>query len=333
MSNVFLAGGAGFIGSHTAVELLNAGHNIVIADDFSNSSLVIPEKVKEISGKDFPVYRIDIKDTEKLSRIFDENSIDIVIHFAGLKSVAESAHNPLKYYRNNIDTTLSLLECMQMHDLRRIIFSSSATVYAGKESPYNENMKRGECLNPYGQTKVFSEKIIEDCANADRMFSSVILRYFNPVGAHESGLIGEMPQGIPNNIMPFISQVAAGLLDRLTVFGNDYPTSDGTCMRDFIHVVDLAKAHVSATSFILHHTGVEVFNIGSGRAYSVKELIRAFERVNGVNIPFVYGERRQGDIPCCYADVAKAEKMLGWRAEKTLEEMCADSWKWQKNIM
>lgn len=333
MADILLAGGAGFIGSHTAVELLNAGYGVVIADNFSNSSPEAVRRTEEITGKKVSLYELDIRDNEKLARVFRENDIDAVIHFAGLKAVGESVKKPVMYYRNNIDTTLSLLETMNDAGVKNIIFSSSATVY-GEENkmPLLETMKRGVCTNPYGWTKVMMEQIFEDAARADSSLSVILLRYFNPIGAHPSGRIGEDPRGIPNNLMPYISQVAVGRRERLTIFGNDYPTKDGTCMRDYIHVVDLAVGHVRAVDYILKQGGgVEIFNLGTGNPYSVTEIVETFERVNGIRVEHVYGDRREGDLPELYANADKAYDILGWKAERTLEDMCRDSWNWQKN--
>ncbi len=332
MSTVFLAGGAGYIGSHTAVELLNAGYDVIIADNYSNSSPEAVRRVEEITGKTVKSYELDIKDTSRLAEIFASNSIDAVIHFAGLKAVGESVREPIMYYRNNIDTTLSLLECMKKYNVKNIIFSSSATVY-GEENPvpYFETMKRGACTNPYGWTKSMMEQIFEDAAKADNELSVVLLRYFNPIGAHESGMIGEDPQGIPNNLMPYVSQVAVGKRECLTIFGNDYPTPDGTCTRDYIHVTDLAIGHVKAVDFILKNRCLEIFNLGTGVPYSVTEIVDTFEKVNGVKVNHVYGKRREGDLAECYANADKALKVLGWKTERTLEDMCRDSWNWQKN--
>lgn len=332
MSTVFLAGGAGYIGSHTAVELLNAGYDVIIADNYSNSSPEAVKRVEKITGKTVKLYELDIKDTARLSEVFESNDIDAVIHFAGLKAVGESVREPIMYYRNNIDTTLSLLECMKKHNVKNIIFSSSATVY-GEENPvpYFETMKRGVCTNPYGWTKAMMEQIFEDAAKADNELSVILLRYFNPIGAHESGMIGEDPQGIPNNLMPYVSQVAVGRRECLTIFGNDYPTPDGTCTRDYIHVSDLAVGHVKAVDYILKNRCVEIFNLGTGVPYSVTEIVETFEKVNSVKVNHVYGARREGDLAECYANADKALKVLGWKTEKTLEDMCRDSWNWQKN--
>ncbi|MBP8594714.1 MAG: UDP-glucose 4-epimerase GalE [Ruminococcus sp.] len=332
MSTVLLAGGAGYIGTHTAVELLEAGYDVVIADNYSNSCPEAVKRVEEITGKAVKVYECDIKDSAKLDQIFAENKIDAVIHFAGLKAVGESVAKPVLYYRNNIDTTLSLLESMERAGVKKIIFSSSATVY-GEENPvpYTEDMPRGTCTNPYGWTKVMMEQILEDAAKADDQLSVVLLRYFNPIGAHPSGRIGEDPQGIPNNLMPYVSQVAVGRREKLTIFGRDYATPDGTARRDYIHVVDLAKGHVKAIGYILEHGGVEIFNLGTGTPYSVTEIVETFEKVNGVPVPHVYGERRPGDLPESYANADKALAVLGWKTEKALADMCRDSWNWQKN--
>ena len=322
MSNILLAGGAGYIGSHTAVELLNSGYSVIVADNYSNSCPEAIKRVEKITGKSVKTYELDITNSDKLDKVFQDNKIDAIIHFAGLKAVGESVTEPVKYYRNNIDTTLTLLETMKKHDVKNIIFSSSATVYGAENSvPYKEDMKRGTCTNPYGWTKAMMEQIFEDTANADGRLSVVILRYFNPIGAHDSGLIGEDPQGIPNNLMPYISQVAVGKLKQLTVYGNDYPTPDGTCRRDYIHVVDLAKGHVKAIEYVMQNSGVEIFNLGTGIPYSVTEIVTAFERVNNLKINYVYGKRRDGDLPDCYANADKALQVLGWKTEKSLEDM------------
>lgn len=332
MKTILLAGGAGYIGSHTAVELLNCGYNVVIVDNYSNSSPEAINRIEKITGKKVIAYEADVKDKVLLSKIFEENKIDAVIHFAGLKAVGESVSKPIEYYRNNIDTTLSLLECMREYGTNSIIFSSSATVYGAENPiPYLETMKRGTCTNPYGWTKVMMEQILEDSAKANKDLSVVLLRYFNPIGAHKSGLIGEDPQGIPNNLMPYISQVAVGRRDHLTIFGNDYPTLDGTCRRDYIHVVDLAIGHVKAIDYVLEHKGVEVFNLGTGVPYSVNEIVNAFEKVNNIKIKYEYGPRRDGDLPEFYANSDKALEILGWKTERSLEDMCRDTWNWQKN--
>ena len=329
---VLLAGGAGYIGSHTAVQLLEAGHDVVIVDNYSNSSPEAVKRIAEITGRTVRAYEADAKDRAAVSRIMQENSIDCVIHFAGLKAVGESVRKPIEYYRNNIDTTLTLLECMNEHGVRNIVFSSSATVY-GEENPYPyiETMRRGSCSNPYGWTKYMMEQILEDAAKADPELSVVLLRYFNPIGAHPSGRIGEDPQGIPNNLMPYVSQVAVGRRDHLTVFGNDYPTPDGTCRRDYIHVIDLADGHVKAVEFAARNKGTEVFNLGTGTPYSVVEIVEAFERSNGVPVKHEFGPRRDGDLPEFWANADKARDVLGWTASRSLDEMCRDTWNWQKN--
>ena len=328
---ILLTGGNGYIGLHTAVELIESGYQVVIADNFYNSK---PEAVKlaeQITGASIPLYPIDVADKDALRKVFEENEIDSVIHFAGLKAVGESVRIPLKYYRNNLDTTLTLLEVMKEYNCNRIVFSSSATVYGIPETvPLVEGMPTG-CTNPYGWTKFMIEQIIQDAANADPELSAVLLRYFNPIGAHESGLIGEDPQGIPNNLMPFITQVAVGKLPKLNVFGNDYPTHDGTGVRDYIHVVDLAKGHVAAVKYAENNKGTEVVNLGTGVGYSVLDIVKAFERVNNIEIPYVIADRRPGDIAVCYADTKKAAEVLGWKAEKDLDDMCRDSWRYQQN--
>ncbi len=329
---VLLTGGAGYIGSHSAVELLNAGHEAVIVDDLSNSSQKAVERLQTITGKTVRFYQADICSQDALDRIFSENQIDAVMHFAGFKAVGESVQQPLKYYRNNIMSTLSLLQAMDKAGCRRIIFSSSATVYGTPESlPLTEDSKVGPCSNPYGWTKLMIEQILRDWTTTDSATSAVLLRYFNPVGAHPSGLIGEAPNGIPNNLMPFISQVAVGKREHLSVFGNDYPTPDGTGVRDYIHVVDLARGHVAALGWAEAHTGTEVFNLGTGHGSSVLQLVEAFSRVNDIPVPYVIAPRRGGDIAECWADPAKAERLLGWKAELGIDEMCRDSWNWQKN--
>ena len=332
--NVLLTGGAGFIGSHTAVELIAAGHGVVIADDLSNSSAAVIERLARITGARVPFYRIDVADKAALARLFAEHDLDAVIHFAGLKAVGESVAKPLLYYRNNLDTTLALLEVMAAHGCKRFIFSSSATVYGMTNTvPFTEDMPAGGCTNPYGWTKFMIEQILRDAAAADAGMAAVLLRYFNPIGAHESGLIGEQPQGIPNNLMPYLCQVAAGKLPQLRVFGDDYPTPDGTGVRDYIHVADLAKGHAAALDYAASHQGAEVFNLGTGHGSSVLDLIRSFERVNGVEIPYAIAPRRAGDIAACWADASKAERLLGWKAQKSLDDMCRDSWNWTKKSL
>ena len=330
--NVLLAGGAGYIGSHTCVELIEAGHSVVVADNFSNSCPEAIKRVEKITGAQIPLYEADVCDAAAVEKIFSENKIDAVIHFAGLKAVGESCEKPLLYYRNNIDSTLTLLETMRKFDVNNFIFSSSATVYGTpKIVPLVETMPTGSPTNPYGWTKLMMEQILTDTANANPDMSIVILRYFNPIGAHKSGLIGEDPNGIPNNLMPYITQVAAGRLPQPGVFGDDYPTHDGTGVRDYIHVVDLAKGHVKAIDYSGEHKGVEIVNLGTGTGYSVLDIVKAFEKVNNIKIPYVIKPRRAGDIAECYANAGKAERVLGWKAEKDLEEMCYDSWNWQSN--
>ena len=330
--NVLLAGGAGYIGSHTCVELIKAGHSVVIADNFSNSCPEAVKRVEELTNTKIPLYEADVCDKDAVEKIFAENELDAVIHFAGLKAVGESVEKPTLYYRNNIDSTLTLLEAMIKHKVNNFIFSSSATVYGTpKTVPLVETMPTGSPTNPYGWTKLMMEQILSDTARANPDFSVVLLRYFNPIGAHESGRIGEDPNGIPNNLMPYIAQVAAGRLEQLGIFGDDYPTHDGTGVRDYIHVVDLAKGHVKALDYSGAHKGCEVFNLGTGTGYSVLDIVKAFEKVNGIEIPYVIKPRRAGDIAECFANAEKAEKVLGWKAEKNLEDMCYDSWNWQSH--
>lgn len=329
---ILLTGGAGYIGSHTAVELLEAGFDVVVADNFSNSSPAVIARIEQITGKKVTVYAVDVADKDALEKVFANEHIDGVIHFAGLKAVGESVRIPLAYYRNNLDCTLTLLETMENFSVNVIIFSSSATVYGTpKRLPLREDMPTGPCSNPYGSTKLFIEQVIRDTAAARKELSAVLLRYFNPVGAHRSGLIGEMPNGIPNNLMPYISQVAVGKLQRLSVYGNDYPTKDGTGVRDYIHVVDLAKGHVAALKYCISNQGVQVFNLGTGIGCSVLELVHAFIKVNGIDIPYIITERREGDVAEMYADAEKAAHLLGWKTLLTLEDMCRDTWNWQKN--
>lgn len=330
--SVLLTGGAGFIGSHIAVELINAGLDPIIADDFSNSSPDVIDRLYAITSKRIPCYEINVADAPSVSRIFEGNAIDAVIHCAGFKAVGESVSEPVKYYRNNLDTTLTILEQMKAHGCENIVFSSSATVYGGSHTaPFTENMSTGDCTNPYGKTKYFIEEILKDTAFADKSLSIVLLRYFNPIGAHESGLIGEKPNGIPNNLMPYITQTAAGIRKELSIFGNDYPTPDGTGVRDYIHIVDLARGHVAALKYAADHKGTEIFNLGTGKGTSVLELVHAFEQANGIKIPYRIAGRRAGDIATCYAGTEKAARMLNWRAEKTLQDMCRDGWRWQQN--
>lgn len=335
MGDILLTGGAGFIGSHTAVELLSSGENVIVLDDLSNSKESVVERIERIAGKRVRFYKADAADKAAMTRVFDENEISAVIHFAGLKAVGESVQKPVAYYRNNLDTTLTLLEVMKEHGVHRLIFSSSATVYGTSEDvPFKEGAPTGNCTNPYGWTKYMTEQILSGIAHADKEWSVVLLRYFNPIGAHESGMIGEDPRGIPNNLMPYITQVAIGRREKLSIYGNDYPTPDGTGVRDYIHVVDLAKGHVAAVKYVVSGLGCEVFNLGTGIGYSVLDMVHAFEKANGVKVPYQIVGRRPGDLPTCYADPAKSERVLGWKAEKNLEDMCRDSWNWQsKNPM
>lgn len=328
--NILLAGGAGYIGSHTCIELISAGHTVVIADNLCNSKKEAVKRVEKIVSQEIPFYEINVCDHDSLRKVFSENKIDAVIHFAGLKAVGESCEKPLMYYRNNLDSTLTLLEVMKEFGCHNFVFSSSATVYGIPETvPLVETMPTS-CTNPYGWTKLMTEQILQDVTKTDPELSVVLLRYFNPIGAHESGTIGENPNGIPNNLMPYITQVAVGKLKELGVFGNDYPTPDGTGVRDYIHVVDLAKGHVKAIDYADAHKGTEIFNLGTGVGYSVLDIVKTFSKVNNVEIPYQIKPRRAGDIAECYADPTKAKEVLGWTAEKTLEDMCRDSWNWQK---
>lgn len=326
---ILVTGGAGYIGSHTCVELLNAGWDIVVIDNFCNSKPEALKRIREITGKDFKFYEVDLLDKAGLERVFSENKVDAVIHFAGLKAVGESVQIPLRYYHNNITGTVILLEVMQTYNVKRIVFSSSATVYGVPKSlPITEDAPLG-ATNPYGRTKLMIEEILRDVHVSDPEWSIALLRYFNPIGAHPSGRIGEDPNGIPNNLMPYITQVAVGKLEELKVFGDDYPTPDGTGVRDYIHVVDLAVGHLKALERVLSTTGVDAFNLGTGRGYSVLEVVKAFEKASGKKIPYTIVGRRPGDVAALYADPTKAEKVLGWRAERGIEEMCADAWRWQ----
>ncbi len=329
---ILVTGGAGFIGSHTCVELLGSGYDIVIADNFCNSSLEAVRRVEEITGKKIKIYVCDIRDASGLDKIFEENKIEAVIHFAGLKAVGESCVKPLEYYDNNIGGTVCLLEAMRRAGCKKIVFSSSATVYGiNNVSPLREDMPTGGTTNPYGTTKYYIEQILRDLYASDNSWSVILLRYFNPIGAHKSGKIGENPRDIPNNLMPYVSQVAVGRLECLSVFGNDYDTFDGTGVRDYIHVVDLALGHVKAVGKILDETGVSVYNLGTGKGVSVLELVAAFEKASGVKIKYKIMPRRPGDIAVCYSDASKAERELGWTAQRGIDEMCEDTWRWQKN--
>ena len=331
---ILLPGGAGYIGSHTAVELLEAGKEIIIIDNFSNSTPKSLDAIKNITGKDFKFYEMDYADRDKLEKVFEENEIDAVINFAGFKAVGESVQKPIEYYTNNISGALVLLDTMRKHNCKKFIFSSSATVYGDPEViPITEECTVGGTTNPYGTTKLFIEQILKDIYNSDNTWDICILRYFNPVGAHKSGLIGEEPKGIPNNLMPYIVRVAAGILPELSVFGNDYNTPDGTGVRDYIHVVDLAKGHVKALDKLDNEDkGLFIYNLGTGTGYSVLDMVNAFEKTTGKEVKYKITSRRVGDIATCYADPSKAKKDLNWTAEKTLEDMCIDSWNFiQKN--
>lgn len=329
--SILLTGGAGYIGSHTAVCLLNAGLDIVIADNFCNSSPKVLDRLETITGKRPVCIEADVCDKEAVRKIFRSHSIDAVIHFAGLKAVGESVAKPLLYYRNNLDSALSVLEVMQEFGCHRFVFSSSATVYGDQPTPLTEDTPTGNCSNPYGWTKYMIEQILKGACVADPDLSVVLLRYFNPIGAHESGLIGENPNGIPNNLMPYITQVAVGKREKLTVFGNDYDTPDGTGVRDYIHVCDLADGHLAAVRYAEKHTGCEVFNLGTGHGYSVLDMVHTFSEVNGVPVPYVIGSRRPGDLATVFADPAKAAQGLGWTAKRELAQMCRDSWNWQSH--
>lgn len=329
---VLLSGGAGYIGSHTAIELRSAGHDVVIVDNFSNSKPEVLRRLEKITGAPFAFHCADVCDKAAMDKIFAEEKPEAIIHFAGYKAVGESVEKPLEYYRNNLDSTLTLLELMRKYGVHNIVFSSSATVYGAPDSvPINESAAVGRCTNPYGWTKYMIEIILKDACKADPALSAVLLRYFNPIGAHESGLIGEDPQGIPNNLMPYITQVASGRLEKLHIFGNDYDTPDGTGVRDYIHVVDLARGHVCAIKYAAENKGADVINLGTGKGYSVLEMVKTFSEVSGVNIPYEINARRAGDIAECYADPTKAKEKLGWVGEKNLRDMCRDSWRWQKN--
>ena len=333
--NVLVTGGAGYIGSHTCVELLERGYGVVVADNLVNSSAKSLERVQQITGKSLDFYEIDVRDRAALDRIFEKHDINCTIHFAGLKAVGESVAMPLEYYDNNLNSTITLCRAMKDHGVKNIVFSSSATVYSGdNEMPLKESSRTGMCTNPYGWTKYMSEQILRDTAFADEEWSIALLRYFNPIGAHKSGLIGEDPRGIPNNLMPFISQVAVGRRDHLNVFGNDYDTHDGTGVRDYIHVVDLARGHVCAIEYMQKHKGENVFNLGTGMGYSVLDMVKAFERVTGIKIPYEIVARRPGDLATVYSSPDKSAELLGWKAQYNLDDMCRDTWAWQsKNPM
>jgi len=329
--SILVTGGAGYIGSHTSVELLNAGYDIVIFDNFSNSKPEVLKRIRDLTNKDFKFYEADMLDREALEKIFKENDIEAVIHFAGLKAVGESVAIPLKYYYNNLTGTLVLCQLMEKYDVKAMVFSSSATVYGmNNKSPLTEDLPLST-TNPYGSTKLMIEGILKDLEKSDNSWKIALLRYFNPIGAHESGRIGEDPNGIPNNLMPYITQVAVGKRDKLSVFGSDYETHDGTGVRDYIHVVDLAKGHLKALEKIMGSQGVKIYNLGTGTGYSVLDVVHGFEEATGINIPYVLTERRPGDIAECYADPSKALRELNWKAEKNLIDMCRDSWRWQES--
>ena len=330
--NILVTGGAGYIGSHTVVELLEADHSVVVVDDLVNSSAESLRRVERITGVSVPFYPVDIRDRAGLEEVFAAHDFDCCIHFAGLKAVGESVAKPLEYYENNLNGTFVLLDVLGRHGCKNIIFSSSATVYGEPEQmPITEECPKGRCTNPYGWTKWMIEQVLTDLHRADEAWNVLLLRYFNPIGAHPSGLIGEDPAGIPNNLMPYITQVAVGKREKLSVFGDDYDTPDGTGVRDYIHVVDLARGHVKALAAIEKGCGAAVYNLGTGRGYSVLEIVRAFEEATGVPVPYVIAPRRPGDIAACWSDPGKAERELGWKAELGLKEMCRDSWNWQKN--
>ena len=328
---ILVTGGAGYIGSHTCVELVNAGYEVVVVDNLSNSKMESLSRVKEITGKEISFYQVDILNRKDLEKVFAENKIDAVIHFAGLKAVGESVQIPLHYYHNNITGTLILCEVMNQYGVNKLVFSSSATVYGVPESvPISETFPLGS-TNPYGRSKLMIEEILRDLHIANPNWSISLLRYFNPIGAHESGRIGEDPNGIPNNLMPYITQVAVGKLKELNVFGNNYPTIDGTGVRDYIHVVDLAKGHLKALDKVLTNPGIDAYNLGTGKGYSVLEIVDAFEKASGKKVPYKIVEPRPGDVASCYADPTKAREELGWVAEKGIEDMCRDAWRWQEN--
>ena len=328
--NVLVTGGSGYIGSHTCVELLNEGYGVVVIDNLCNSNPKSLDRVRELTGKDLKFYEGDVRDEALLRKIFAENEIGCVIHFAGLKAVGESVAQPWRYYDNNLNSTLVLTKVMADVGVKKIIFSSSATVYSGdNEMPLRETSKTGNCTNPYGWTKYMTEQILSGMATADKEWSIVLLRYFNPIGAHKSGRIGEDPRGIPNNLMPYITQVAIGRREFLSVYGNDYDTHDGTGVRDYIHVVDLARGHVAAVRYAAKNDGCEVFTLGTGTGYSGLDMVKAFNEANGLELPYKIVDRRPGDLATCYADPAKSAEVLGWKAERGLQEMCRDSWNWQ----
>ena len=328
---ILVTGGTGYIGSHTAIELLDNGYEVVIVDNLSNSKKEVVDRIKDITGKDVTFYEGDVCDKELLRKIFNDNKIEAVIHFAGYKAVGESVKKPLMYYRNNIDSTLSLCEVMNEYNVKNIVFSSSATVYGNPKSlPIKENFEISHATNPYGETKIIIERILNDLYVSDNSWNIALLRYFNPIGAHTSSLIGENPNDIPNNLMPYIVKVATGELKELSVFGNDYDTVDGTGVRDYIHVVDLAKGHIKALEWVLNDNGIDAFNLGTGNGYSVLELVEAFKKYNNVDVPYKIVGRRDGDIASCYADASKAKDVLGWSSEKTIKNMVIDSYNYVK---
>ena len=329
---ILVTGGTGYIGSHTVVELQNCGFDVVVCDNLSNSSKKSLDRIQQITGKPVKFYLADIRDREAMENIFRSESIDSVIHFAGLKAVGESVAKPWEYYDNNITGTLTLLDVMRKHDVKNIIFSSSATVYGDPAFvPITEECPKGQCTNPYGWTKSMLEQVLSDMQKADPEWNVILLRYFNPIGAHQSGTMGENPNGIPNNLMPYITQVAVGKLKELGVFGDDYDTPDGTGVRDYIHVVDLAVGHVKALKKIEENAGLCIYNLGTGHGYSVLDIVKNFEAATGVKIPYVIKDRRAGDIATCYSDATKAKEELGWEAQYDIKDMCADSWRWQSN--
>jgi UDP-glucose 4-epimerase len=330
--NVLVTGGAGYIGSHTVVELLNADHQVIIVDDLSNAKADVVDRIETITGKRPAFFRLDCGYKDGLRGVFEDHAINAVIHFAGFKAVGESVKKPLQYYRNNLDSTLTLLEVMEEYGCKKLVFSSSATVYGpDNPHPYKEYMPAIRSTSPYGWTKVMIERILTDYVTAHPDFCAVLLRYFNPIGAHDSGLLGDDPNGIPNNLMPYIGRVAAGQLEKLTIFGGDYPTSDGTCQRDYLHVVDLAVGHLKALEYAEDHNGVEAINLGTGNGISVLELVHAFEKANDMKLPHVIGPRRDGDLPAFWADASKAKQLLGWEATHSVEDMCRSAWKFAKN--
>ena len=329
---VLITGGAGYIGSHTTIEVLNAGYEVVIVDNLSNSSEIVLDRVEEITGKKVKFYKLDLLDEENVEKVFKENKIEAAIHFAGLKAVGESVEKPLEYYHNNLTSTLVLLKLMKKYDVKNFVFSSSATVYGdSKEVPFKESSPLQHATNPYGNTKAIIEDILRDLYKSDNTWNIAILRYFNPIGAQESGKIGENPKGIPNNLMPYITKVAVGKLEKLRIFGDDYDTPDGTGVRDYIHVVDLAKGHVKALDKLNTNSGLVTYNLGTGNGVSVLDMVKAFSKACGKEIPYEIVARRPGDIATCYADATKANEELGWKAEKNLDDMCADSWNWQSH--